>query len=208
VRASASIPITARQLTSPGFAGLPTGVKSIASSAAASTFRLALMPVDTVKTIMQVEGKNGLPMLWQKAATGGPRAFFQGGLGAVGATFAGHYPWFATYNALNASWAVPDDNLQKLARNATIGFSSSLVSDCTSNSIRVVKTTKQTFPTTISYSEAVAHVVKKDGVVGLFTRGLQTRLLANGCQGMLFTVLWKHFEERLSASETAITASA
>jgi len=182
---------------------LPSGIKSVASSSAASLFRLALMPVDTVKTIMQVEGKQGLPILWQKARVGGPRTFFQGGFGAVGATFIGHYPWFATYNLLNTNINLPEDRLQRLLRNAGIGFACSFVSDCTSNSVRVVKTTKQTFATEISYREAAAHVVKQDGLVGLFTRGLKTRLLANGVQGMMFTVLWKNFEEQLGASATA-----
>ena len=41
-------------------------------------------------------------------------------------------------------------------------------------------------------------IIEKDGVVGLFTRGLGTRVLANGFQGILFTVLWKYFEEQLN----------
>lgn len=176
---------------------LPTGLKSVASSGAAAGWRLFLMPVDTCKTIMQVEGSRGLPMLWSKARAGGPRAFYQGGLGAVGATFVGHYPWFATYNLLSANTAVPDELLPKLLRNAGIGFASSLASDCASNSVRVVKTTKQTFPTEISYRQAMEHVVRNDGVTGLFTRGLQTRILANGVQGMIFAVLWKYFEDQL-----------
>lgn len=31
-------------------------------------------------------------------------------------------------------------------------------------------------------------VIAKDGVLGLFGRGLKTKILANGMQGMLFTV--------------------
>merc|ERR1712043_1537 len=113
--------------------------------------------------------------------------------GAAGATMVGHYPWFFTFNTLQGYIPMPekDETLKKLGRNAVIGFSSSFVSDCTSNSIRVVKTTKQTSQTPISYPEAVKMIVAKDGVQGLFLRGLGTRIIANGCQGMLFTVLWK-----------------
>jgi hypothetical protein len=32
-------------------------------------------------------------------------------------------------------------------------------------------------------------------VIGLFGRGLRTRLLANGVQGLLFSVLWKSMED-------------
>ncbi len=69
---------------------------------------------------------------------------FQGSVAASGATFAGHLPWFGTYNYLNSVVPPPNDGMQKLLRNAGIGFCSSAVSDTVSNSIRVVKTTKQT----------------------------------------------------------------
>ena len=39
------------------------------------------------------------------------------------------------------------------------------------------------------------HVIEKDGVMGLFGRGLKTRLIANGMQGLMFSVLWKYFME-------------
>ena len=61
--------------------------------------RILLMPIDTVKTTMQVEGKDGLKILKNKIRAS-PTALWHGSLGAVGATFAGHYPWFATYNTL------------------------------------------------------------------------------------------------------------
>ena len=58
--------------------------------------RILLMPIDTVKTTMQVEG---LKILKNKVRAS-PTALWHGSLGAVGATFVGHYPWFATYNTL------------------------------------------------------------------------------------------------------------
>ena len=179
---------------------LPVFVKTGAASVSAGLFRIFLMPIDTTKTILQVEGKQGLPILRKKIATGGPRVMYAGALGAAGATMVGHYPWFATFNQLQASIPHPEDpnNLPaKLARNALIGFCSSVVSDCTSNSIRVVKTTKQTYQTPITYPEAIKAVIAKDGVQGLFLRGLGTRIIANGAQGMLFAVLWKYLQSAL-----------
>lgn len=58
------------------------------------------MPIDTVKTIMQVEGAQGITMLRAKVAKGGIRVFYSGALAASGATFAGHFPWFFTHNLL------------------------------------------------------------------------------------------------------------
>lgn len=92
-----------------------------------------------------------------------------------------------------------DDLLLFLVRSAALGLSASCVSDCVSNSLRVIKTTKQTASLgdnekkEISYQEALAMVLETDGVSGLFGRGLQTRLLTNAIQGALFSVLWKYF---------------
>ena len=51
----------------------------------------------------------------------------------------------------------------------------SVVSDTISNSLRVVKTTRQTYSHVVSYPEVVKHVIEKDGVMGLLGRGLKTR---------------------------------
>ena len=178
---------------------LPVVIKTGAASVAAGGFRILLMPVDTVKTMLQVEGVKGKEVLRTKFSAHGPKVFFQGALGAAGATMVGHYPWFATYNMLQANIrpAGKNEPLYKLTRNALIGFCSSVVSDVTSNSIRVVKTTKQTYATHISYTDTVKMIVAQDGVQGLFLRGLGTRVLANGMQGMMFSVLWKYFEDIL-----------
>merc|ERR1711862_922098 len=80
---------------------LPSAVKTLGASTAAAGFRIFLMPIDTVKTIMQVEGKAGLPKLKEKFKAKGPQVLWHGSLGAATATFAGHYPWFATYNMLS-----------------------------------------------------------------------------------------------------------
>ena len=39
-------------------------------------------------------------------------------------------------------------------------------------------------------------VIREDGLVGLFGRGLRTRILANAMQGMMFSVLWKMLEDQ------------
>ncbi len=175
---------------------LPVGVKTIFASAAAAAFRMFLIPIDTLKTTMQVSGNDGVALLRKRIATNGVGSLWYGAFATSAATFAGHYPWFATYNSLQASIPKYDDVLwKKLARNAGIGFCASVVSDTISNSLRVIKTYRQTNATKISYAQTVKEVVAKDGWIGLFGRGLKTRLLANGLQGLLFSVLWKQFEE-------------
>lgn len=111
------------------------------------------------------------------------------------------FPWFFTFNTLQEYIPKPDPDktFQKFGRNALIGFTSSVVSDCCSNSLRVIKTTKQTHQTPITYSQAVRMVVDADGIVGLFGRGLRTRIIANGFQGLTFSVIWKALEEKWNA---------
>jgi len=89
----------------------------------------------------------------------------------------------------------------KLLRNAAIGFMSSALSDSFTNSIRVIKTTKQAAASkrSVSYSEAVAMIFAADGWKGLFGRGLRTRILGNAVQSVLFTVVWRGLADRWSS---------
>lgn len=171
---------------------LPIGLKTVAASMSAATFRIMLMPIDTVKTIMQVEGNRGLSILKNKIGNNGPRVLFNGSLASSAATFVGHYPWFLTYNYLNALLPVYKDDLPKtLLRSAFMGFCASLVSDTCSNSIRVVKTTRQTMTTNDSYITIVKTIIEKDGILGLAGRGLKTKIITNGIQGLVFSVAWR-----------------
>lgn len=171
------------------------GLKTVAASASAACFRIFLMPVDTVKTTMQVTGK--FSAVADKVRVAGPLSLYNGALAAASATFVGHYPWFFTYNFLSETIPEQDTPLAKLGRRALLGFCSSAVSDTCSNSIRVLKVYKQSHPEQLTYSQVFQNVVKESGVTGLMFRGLETKILANGLQGILFSILWKHFEEVL-----------
>jgi len=177
---------------------LPTMVKTTGASLAAACWRIFLMPVDTVKTTLQVEGPKALKQLFSKVGTNGPTVMYSGALAAASATFVGHYPWFATYNTLQASIPKPKDDeiLKKFGRNAVIGFCSSFVSDTCSNSIRVVKVYKQSNAEAISYPECVRRIIAEDGMMGLFGRGLTTKIMSNGLQGIMFSVLWKYIDDQ------------
>ena len=197
----------------PETAALALPLKTACGSVAAGLWRIFLMPIDTSKTAMQVEGDAGLEKLKSKVLEIGPSPLYQGAIASAAATAAGHFPWFFTYNYV--SDAIPlvsreDDLLLFLVRAAVCGLAASCVSDLCSNSLRVIKTTKQTgalsedsIPSTdaadkrdneMSYREALSIILDKDGWVGLFTRGLQTRLLTNAIQGGAFSVLWKYFQ--------------
>merc|ERR1719199_2239834 len=104
---------------------LPTAVKTMAASACAASFRVVLMPVDAWKTTKQVEGKEGLKKLVEKTKKH-PTALWQGAVGAMTATWVGHYPWFYTNNQLQESLPKFDFLYGKYVRNAVIGFASAI----------------------------------------------------------------------------------
>lgn len=176
---------------------LPTWSKSILASLSAGFFRIVLMPIDTLKTTMQVQGSNGISNLKMKLHKNGPSVLYHGSIASAGATFVGHYPWFATFNSLQEIIPKGDSTISNLGRNAFIGFTSTCVSDTLTNSIRVVKVYKQSSTDTISYTNTIKQIVNENGITSLFGRGLKTKLLSNGVQGIMFSVLWKYIDEKM-----------
>ena len=85
----------------------------------------------------------------------------------MAATFVGHYPYFTTLNTLQEAVPTPKEWPKKLVRNMGIGFVASVASDTISNSLRVVKTVRQT-NATMSYQSIVSDILKKEGYQGLF----------------------------------------
>ncbi|KAI9068953.1 mitochondrial carrier [Trametes sanguinea] len=172
---------------------LPAFIQTVFASLAAAAFRMILTPIDTVKTTLQTQGRAGMPILRARIKRYGIGTLWYGALATAAATFVGHYPWFVTYNELNEILP-PWTNLpEKLLRQAFIGFCASVASDTVSNSLRVVKTYRQVNEERIGYFAAAEAVIATDGIKGLLGRGLKTRILANGLQGLMFSVLWKMF---------------
>ncbi|KAK3360432.1 mitochondrial carrier domain-containing protein [Lasiosphaeria hispida] len=175
---------------------LPSPVKTVFASLCAAAFRILLTPIDTLKTTLQTQGARGTALLRQRVKVHGLGGLYWGAIATAAATFVGHYPWFATYNYLSEALPkVPETGPLALwlFRLAVIGFVASVVSDSSSNSLRVVKTYCQVDDAKVSYFEAARLIIQANGVSGLFGRGLKTRILCNGLQGVLFTILWKLF---------------
>lgn len=134
--------------TLPETKDLPLPLKTACASLAAGLWRILLMPIDASKTAMQVEGSEGLQRLWDRVRSSqSPGPLYQGALAQAAATAAGHYPWFLTFNFLNNQLPIvntSDDLFLSILRSAVMGLVASCVSDVVSNSLRVIKTTKQT----------------------------------------------------------------
>ena len=176
--------------------GLAVGVRTAVASTAATGWRLAITPLDMLKTTLQVHGDGAYALLVAKARAEGACVLWAGAIANGVANFVGNYPWWLTFNALNEALPTPAGGvlLPRLLRSACLGFASACVSDVVSNSVRVVKTIRQTSDSATSYAAAVRQVVAADGVAGLLGRGLATRLLANSLQATVFTVIWKAIE--------------
>ena len=80
---------------------LPIYIPTIIASLIAGGWRIIIMPVDTIKSNLQVRGDLGIKSLKEKVKENGISILWTGSLAASLATFIGHYPWFSTYNYLN-----------------------------------------------------------------------------------------------------------
>lgn len=171
---------------------VPVSVATWFASMAGACWRVLITPIDTCKTILQTDGDKGWERLMGKISKGGPLVLWHGWEGNYLANVIGNYPWFFVMNLLSSRITVPAGNIAKLIRSASIGAASSSVSDLCSNSIRVIKTKKQTHENAdISYMGAAKEVMDQDGIYGVLFRGLETRILTNVLQGAFFTVAWK-----------------
>jgi len=173
---------------------LPLSIKTGIASIGAASWRMLLMPLDTLKLNYQVNGN--LNILKNNINSNGYKVLYNGSLAAFSSTLIGHYPWFLTYNYLNHYFpeSKNDSTLDKLFKRASIGLYSSVISDTTSNFVRVIKTIKQTSGNTLSYNETVKYLWEKEGFYWMF-RGLRTKIITNSINGIIFSISWKYYQE-------------
>lgn len=181
------------------FPEVPLPAKTAAASTAAALWRVFLTPIDTFKTARQVQGEGAVEMLLNRVRTKGVGELYAGAVASFAASWVGNFPYFAVFNTLSEAWPAPSDQALRIIRNGVLGMSGSITSDCASNSLRVLKTMRQSSPDpSMGYLEAAQTIIKKDGVLGLLGRGLETRLLVNVLQGTFFTIVWKLIEDYIS----------
>jgi len=181
------------------------GREVIVAAFVVGIFRCALMPIDTMKTVLQIEGNKGLANLLTKVRSGQIHLLYSGVMANAASSFIGHYPWFYTYNLLSRNAMLSEFVTWSTCRNALIGFTSSVISDTVANFMRVLKTSKQALGSTssssVTYAETLTVIIAVDGWKGLFGRGLKTRILGNALQSILFTVIWRSLSERWTRQE-------
>ncbi|GAX14602.1 hypothetical protein FisN_6Lh384 [Fistulifera solaris] len=173
------------------------GRKTFVASIFVGFWRMILMPIDTMKTVLQVDSVEGFRSLIRRLRNGRIDVLFQGATATCVSAILGHYPWFYTYHLLNDSQWLQAIIPRPFLRNAGIGLIASIVSDTVVNFMRVIKTTKQSLGSKhgVTYSEVIEIILATDGWRGLFGRGLRTRIFANALQSILFTVIWRGLAE-------------
>ena len=173
---------------------LPLSIKTAIASVGAASWRVLFMPMDTLKLNYQVNGS--LNSLKTNIKKNGVRTMYNGSIAAFSSTLIGHYPWFVTYNYLNTYFPEDknDTTIGKLTKRASIGLCSSIISDTTSNCVRVIKTLKQTSGKTLSYRETINNLYSKEGYTWVF-RGLKTKIITNGINGIMFSITWRYFQD-------------
>lgn len=184
------------------------GLSTIVASVVVGFWRIVLMPIDTCKTVLQVDSVEGFRGLMRKVRAGKISALYQGAGANALSAIAAHYPWFYTFRTLSKSSFLRTFVRSNHLRNAIVGFVSSVISDTFANAIRVVKTTKQALASkhVVSYGEVIAMILAADGWKGLFGRGLRTRILGNAAQSVLFTVIWRGLADRNLGTEDGLKA--
>eukprot|EP01147_Barroeca_monosierra_P002015 gene2015-5089_t len=80
---------------------LPLVMKTALSSLIVASFRLVYYPLDTAKTISQVEGSSGLRLLREKIKHRGITVLYHGASTAILGAAVKHTIWFTTYNYLS-----------------------------------------------------------------------------------------------------------
>merc|ERR1712194_569778 len=135
--------------------------------------RILIYPLDTLKTMQQVQGKDAGQILKWKAKSSGVASLWAGATGGLAAQILSAYPWWATLNMMERSWPRPSSVRAEICYDGAIGICASVVADCCANPLRVLKTVCQTHQNPhIGYSEAARDIIEKVGLLSLFCRGL------------------------------------
>jgi len=180
--------------TIPATDTLPPFMKKAIVSLVAGLWRILCNPVSTLKVTLQAKGLEGLQQLMQNVRKQGVGPLYKGSAANYLTTALGLFPWLMTFDYLNGR--VPpvstDQLFLFLLRNAFLGFGASCTSAVVTNFLRVIKTTQQA--ESLSIAEAVKLVLEKDGMKGLFGRGLKTMFLLKAIQESVFTACWRYLE--------------
>lgn len=157
-------------------------------------WRFCVAPLDTLKTTSQVHGASSGKIFARRIREGGMLEFWSGASAMFLVVWVGSVPWWAVYNTVMEHWPAPHTATLHMVRNGLAGMLAGMVSDLSTNWLRVLKVKRQAAEEgsigTEGYFADAKDVISKDGIMGLFFRGMFVRMLAGAVQGAFFSVMW------------------
>jgi len=161
-----------------------------------SFWRVCMVPLDTLKLTSQVHGGGAGKVFSRRLRESGMLELWSGAVAIFMISWVGGVPFWAVYNTVFEYWPAPQTGTMHLVRNAFAGILASVASDLASNWLRVLKVKRQAAEKgsigAEGYFADAMDVIAKDGTIGLFFRGIGTKMMAGAVQGALFSVLWNH----------------
>jgi len=161
-----------------------------------SFWRLCIVPLDTLKTASQVHGAGASKVFSRRLHEGGMLELWSGAVAIFMVSWFGSVPFWVVYNTVFEYWPAPQTRTMHLVRNGFAGIVASGASDLASNWLRVLKVKRQASEKGSIGGEGffadAMDVIAKDGTMGLFFRGIGTKMLAGAVQAAFFSVLWNH----------------
>lgn len=158
----------------------------------ASALKIVITPLETYKVMNQIHGNKAFKLLKLRTKNNGIKSLWKGSNDIALTNFVEHIGWFNTYEYLDRK--LPKD-MNVILRSGFLGLTSSVTTDVLSNHLKIVKTMKQT--TNLNYNQIINEIIKKNGVQGLFLRGLSTKLMTNSLYGITFSLLYANLKKDL-----------
>lgn len=185
--------------SNPTLRTVPISIQTFCATTLFVVWRVLLMPVDFLQTVFQVRGKGAISCLKSEYGTYGPRMFWRGSIGIGTNSFIGTFSWFGCFNTLQSTLAFyrnKDTPIStKTLQNGVCGLFASFASSICTNGIDVLKTHRQTGGGHTTYVTALRKIRETETFGQFWCRGLRPRLALDGLQGLVFSMLWKFFEE-------------
>lgn len=157
-------------------------------------WRFCMAPLETLKCTSMVHGASATKIFSRRLREGGMLEFWSGASAMLLVVWVGTVPWWAVYNLVQAYWPAPQTTMWHMVRNGLAGMLAGMVSDFSTNWLRILKVKRQAAEEgsigAEGYFVDAKNVISKDGITGLFFRGMLTRIMAGAVQGAFFSVVW------------------
>merc|ERR1719424_1770338 len=155
----------------------------------------------------QVHGNGATLLLREKVRRGSVLVLWSWASVYFLTSWACTYPWWATFNTMDGLWPAPDTTSLRVMRLGCIGACAAVISDVACNALRVLKTLRQAHPdASQDYTKMIRCAQSQEGgFLGLVSRGLAARVVADVLQGALISASVSRRPQQLPPEAAAAT---